>query len=180
MNKGPNDWYVAQLKPNGLAIAQRNLSRQGFCTLCPLRLETTRVRNMLKSAVRPLFPGYLFVQFQAGKQGWHAIHSTRGVARLILSDIRNPRPLPSEFMAGLIARCDAKGRLSPPEDIKAGDRVRVLSGPFADLVTAVDQLGNDQRIQILIELMGRAVRTSFPRSQIEKLSPVNRPMFVGN
>jgi transcriptional antiterminator RfaH len=170
MIQTPDNWFVAQLRPNGLIMALRNLERQAFNTLSPSRLETVRVRAMLKSAPKPLFPGYLFVQFQADQPGWQAINSTRGVTRLILNDISRPRPLPCDFMAGLIARCDANGHLNPPENIKVGDRIRVLSGPFADIVATVDQLDKDQRIQVLIELMGRSVRTSVSSADIENLS----------
>ncbi|TNF19037.1 MAG: transcriptional activator RfaH [Rhodobacteraceae bacterium] len=159
------NWFVAQLKPNGLALALRNLARQGFDSFVPERLENVRGRM----ARRPLFPGYLFVQFDPEAHGWQAINSTRGITRLLLNDTRRPTPLPGQFMGGLIARCDDRGLLLPPEDIAAGDRIRVISGPFAELVTTVDSLDKDQRLQVLIDLMGRQVRTSIPRQNVEKL-----------
>lgn len=170
MASNPDQWFVAQLKPNGLATAVLNLKRQGFASFSPARLESIRVRNALKTMPRPLFPGYLFVQFQTRGDGWQSINSTRGVSRLVLNDIRNPRALPVQFMAGLMARCDINGVLAPPENLEPGDRIRVLSGPFADLVTTVDRLDKDQRIHVLLDLMGREVRTTLPRDIIEKVS----------
>ena len=72
-------------------------------------------------------------------------------------------------MAGLKARCDADGLLLPPPTLKIGDRIRILSGPFADLVTTIESLPGPQRIGVLIDLMRRKVRTSLPLGQIEKL-----------
>ncbi len=72
-------------------------------------------------------------------------------------------------MAGLRARCDATGLLLPPADLNVGDRVRVLAGPFADLITTIETLPDPQRIGMLIDLMGRKVKASVPRDQIEKL-----------
>lgn len=161
-----DNWFVAQLKPSGLAAALRNLGRQKFATLSPTRIETIRVRNVLKPTPRALFPGYLFVQFKPEEHGWQSINSTLGVSRLLLNDIRKPLPLPSQFMAGLIARCNNAGHLESPANVKIGDHIRVLSGPFADLVTTVDRLDKSQRIQVLIELMGRTVRTSIPRTHV--------------
>ena len=46
-------------------------------------------------------------------------------------------------MAGLKARCDADGLLLPPT-LKIGDRIRILSGPFADLVTTIESLPGPQ------------------------------------
>ena len=68
-----------------------------------------------------------------------------------------------------IARCDASGLLSTGDDLAVGDRIRVLSGPFADLVTTIETVPDAERIGILIDLMGRKVRTSVPRNHIERL-----------
>ncbi|WP_283638835.1 transcription termination/antitermination protein NusG [Marinovum algicola] len=161
-----DNWFVAQLKPNGLALALRNLGRQRFATFVPERFEALRGATVR----RPLFPGYMFVRFDPVQHGWQAINSTRGVTRLLLNDPRRPSPLPAQFMAGLIARCDDKGLVLPPEDFAAGDRIRVISGPFADLVTKVDALDKEDRLRVLIELMGQKVKTSIPRVNVEKLA----------
>lgn len=163
-------WFVAQLRPQGLARAQAHLANQGFQTFAP-ELHGTIVKGGVKRQSRkPLFPGYLFVSFDPATPGWAAINATRGVARLILDNPHRPVPLPDALMAGLQARCDDSGLLLPPPNLKAGDRIRVLSGPFADLVTTIDTLPGPQRIGVLIDLMGRSVRTSLPRDQVEKLS----------
>lgn len=134
-------------------------------------METVRIRGAQKEIVRPLFPGYLFVHFQPDAGGWQSINSTRGISRLLFNDVRCPRPLPVQFMAGLIARCDVNGMLKPPEDLEVDDRIRVISGPFADLVTTVEKMDKDQRLQVLIDLMGRAVRVTVPRESVERIMP---------
>ena len=160
-----DNWFVAQLRPNGAALAERNLARQGFAAFFPGRMENHRG----KMARKPLFPGYMFVRFDPCQPGWQAINSTRGITRLILNDIRSPSPLPAQFMGGLLARCANDGLILPPDEIAVGDRIRVISGPFADLVTTVDSLDQDQRLRILVDLMGQRVRTSIPSGQVEKL-----------
>jgi len=163
-------WFVAQLRPQGLARAQAHLANQGFQTFAPELQGTTVKAGVKRQTRKPLFPGYLFVSFDPASPGWAAINATRGVARLILDNPYRPVPLPDALMAGLQARCDASGLLLPPPDLKTGDRIRVLSGPFADLVTTIETLPDPQRIGVLIDLMGRKVRTSLPRDQIEKLT----------
>jgi transcriptional antiterminator RfaH len=69
-----------------------------------------------------------------------------------------------------MARCDEDGLLLPPTELAIGDRVEVLSGPFAKLVTEIETLPDMQRIQVLIELMGRKVKTTLRRSDIQKLA----------
>ena len=164
-----NLWFVAQLRPQGLARAQTHLQRQKIESFSPQVLTTVTRAGVLREARRPLFPGYLFVSFDPATPGWTAVNGTRGVSRLILSDPYRPQPLPAALMAGLIARCDASGLLSTGDDLAVGDRVRVLSGPFADLVTTIETVPDAERIGILIDLMGRKVRTSVPRNHIERL-----------
>ncbi|WP_171173380.1 transcription termination/antitermination protein NusG [Ruegeria sp. HKCCD8929] len=163
------NWFVAQLRRNGRLLAERNLVRQGYKPFCPSRLETLRVRGRHKTEARPLFPGYLFVQFDPKLPGWHAINSTRGVARLVLNNSQNPRPLPAPFMAGLLARCDRHGLFTPNDELADGDRIRVLSGPFADIVATVERLDTNARLEVLISLMGRDVRTTVSRGIVQRL-----------
>ena len=163
------NWFVAQLKPQGLRLAIQNLDRQGFQHFCPKRLETTIKRGKPVADEKPLFPGYIFVQFDPVQAGWTSINGTRGVTRLILTDIRKPVPLPAEFMSGLMARCDRVGVVTAPTDLKIGDTIRVLSGPFAEAIARIEQFTDDERLQILMDLMGQKTRISVPRTKVEKL-----------
>ncbi|KHQ50178.1 transcription termination/antitermination protein NusG [Mameliella alba] len=161
-------WFVAQLKPGGLTRARDNLRRQGFEVFCPERV--VRGGPGTRPGRRPLFPGYLFVRFTPSGSGWRAINGTRGVTRLLLSDPRRPVPLPDPLIQGLQERCDATDLLQGPEnDLTPGDRVRILSGPFADLVTRIECLSDSERIGVLVEIMGRSARVELAPVDIEKI-----------
>ena len=56
-------WFLAQLKPNCANIADKNLKRQGFQTFLPIEEETRKRNGKFVTAMRPLFPGYIFVTF---------------------------------------------------------------------------------------------------------------------
>jgi transcriptional antiterminator RfaH len=168
-DRDDSQWFVAQLRPQGLVRAQSHLHRQGFETFAPDILVMTTRAGAAREARKQLFPGYIFVSFDPDISNWGAINSTRGIARLMLSDPRRPQPLPGALMAGLRQRCDASGLLSPQLDLSVGDRIRVLCGPFADLVTTIETLPSAARIGVLIDLMGREVSTTLSRDQILKL-----------
>jgi len=150
-------WFLAQSKPNSHKIAERNLQRQGFQTFLPLHEETKRKAGQFTTSLRPLFTGYLFVAFDAAKGGWRAINSTYGVTRLV-SFGDDPQPVPNDLISNLVLRCDQSGRLLPPRILKTGDTVEISSGPFADFVATVEKVDPDQRVWMLLELMGRATR----------------------
>ena len=163
-------WFVAQLKPGGHRLARENLGRQGFGVFCPVQQRSRRVGSRLVDDFKLLFPGYIFVNFDPAAAGWRAINSTRGIARLLLSDPRSPKALPAELMEGLIHRCDAAGVLRRPvDDLAPGDRVRILSGPFASYVTRVEALTDAERIRVLIDLLNQPVRTTLSKTDVEKI-----------
>lgn len=163
-------WFVAQLRPHGLAQARVHLKRQRFETFSPVLLQSPHDRPNKGRAERPLFPGYLFVNFDPSQTGWTAINNTRGVSRLILNDLRRPRPLPEELIRALQNRCDPEEAYKGEDDLEVGDRVRVLTGPFAELVTRIEALPSAERVGVLIDLMGREVRSSLPRAHVAKVT----------
>ena len=150
-------WHVAQLKPQGLARAQAHLDRQGFVHLAP------RARDG-----RPLFPGYLFVAFDADQPGWQAVRSTRGIARLLGHSPTRPAPVHPVAMAALFDRLDAEARLLPPQDLQPGERVRVGSGPFVDWLAQVEDVPAADRIVLLARVMGREVRLTLAPDLLER------------
>jgi transcription antitermination factor NusG len=87
----------------------------------------------------------------------------------IITDLRKPNPLPAEFMSGLMARCDTVGVVTAPPDLEIGDTIRVLSGPFAEAVARIEQFTDDERLQILMDLMGQKTRVSVSMKRVEKL-----------
>ncbi|WP_411976628.1 transcription termination/antitermination protein NusG [Sulfitobacter faviae] len=162
-------WFVAQLRPHGLAQARVHLRRQGFDTFSPALVHRPHNQPNKLRAARPLFPGYLFVNFDPNQNGWTAINSTRGVSRLILNDPRRPRPLPAELIRALQNRWDPRNDHKGEDDLAVGDCVRILTGPFAELVTKIEALPSAERVGVLIDLMGGEVRSSLPRGHVTKV-----------
>lgn len=159
-------WFLAQLKPNGLKLALRNLDRQGFATFCPRQDRTHRRGTRFVEKDTPLFPGYLFVQFDPNAGCWRAINSTYGVSRLV-SFGGSPRPVPEPLIAGLQARTDDKtdALFSP------GDEVEITCGAFADFVATVDSLAPEQRVWVLLDLMGRQTRVAIRPEDLSLRAP---------
>jgi len=154
-----NTWFLAQFKPNSHKIAERNLRRQKFQTFLPLHEETKRRAGRFTTTLRPLFTGYMFVAFDASKGGWRAINSTYGITRLVsFSD--DPQPVPLDLISRLMLRCDEGGKLLPPRILKPGDAVEISGGPFAEFVATVEKVDPDQRVWVLLDLMGRTTRVA--------------------
>lgn len=160
-------WFAAQLKPNSHQIAQRNLVRQGFEVFLPLEEETRRAHGRFITRLRPLFPGYIFVALDRAAGGWRAVNSTYGITRLV-SLGSEPTPVPPSLIDALRRRCDEAGKLLPPDAFRVGDQVVVARGPFTDFVATIESIDRDQRIYLLMEMMGAQTRVSVHADNLRK------------
>lgn len=154
-----SNWFLAQLKPNCANIADKNLRRQGFKTFLPME-ETTQQRNgRFVTSKRPLFPGYMFVGFDAALGLWRTVNSTYGITRLV-SFGRDPAMVPHGLVSQLRARCDASGNLQPVDRLAAGDQVRLSTGPFVDTLAEIERIDPDRRVWVLMDIMGGRTRVA--------------------
>lgn len=156
-NDQAETWYLAQLKPNSARIARENLARQGLQTFLPMEMATRQRNGRFVEALQPLFPGYIFVAFDAERGLWRTVNSTRGVTKLV-SFGNAPAAVPQEIIDGLLNASDAEGQIVLASAFEAGDQVTFRSGPFAEFVAEIQDVEADQRVWILMDIMGRQTR----------------------
>ena len=168
-----NKWFLALCKPNSHLIAEKNLTRQGFEVFLPMQEETRRARGRFLTRMQPLFPGYVFVAVDLSKGIYRKIHSTYGISRLV-SFGEVPATVPSELIRELRACCDQDGKMLPQEDLDVGDQVKLIKGPFADFVATVDKISSEQRIWVLLDLLGRQTRVAVASTQVQRAWPGGR------
>jgi transcriptional antiterminator RfaH len=152
-----NEWYALQFKLNSHNVAVKNLNRQGFETFLPLYNITSRKASRFMNSVRPLFPGYMFINFNKADTKWHKINNTHGVSRLVTFN-SILKPIPTIFVDNLMMRYDRLGNLLPVDKLKKDDRVKVLKGPFANFIATVETYKTEDRIWVLMDLMGRQTK----------------------
>ena len=156
-----SEWFILQFKSNSHHKAAKNLNRQGFETFLPLHDITLRKASRFVSTAQPLFPGYMFVRFDKTKVDWHKINNTYGVSRLVTTN-SILKSIPTAFVDSLMMRYDLSGNLLAIKKLKKGDHVTVLKGPFANFIATVEKYEADQRIWILMDLMGRRTKIQTP------------------
>lgn len=153
-------WYIVQLKPNAEAVAARNLQRQGVQVFAPFEEIASRKGTEMVQARKSLFPGYLFVSFDPETVGWRTVNSTMGVSRLVRFAEDRPAQVPPGLISSLMGRCNPSGKLLPPCFLHEGDAVHVTGGPLAGLIGTVEQLAPNQRIRILLDILGKSTRVA--------------------
>jgi transcriptional antiterminator RfaH len=153
-------WYVAKTHPNAETKARFHLERQGFEVYLPRYLRRVSHARRITWQPRPLFPTYLFVTTSPAQQRWRAINSTIGVAHLICDD-RGPLPVPPGIIEEIREGEDADGLVLSGRKIpfEPGTEVQIMSGAFADHVGWFECAADEERVVILLDLLGRQVRT---------------------
>ena len=158
-------WFVARALPHQENRAQLNLHRLGFRYFVPRLRRTVRHARRLRDTVQPLFPGYIFIVIDLSKHRWRSVNGTFGVASLIMS-AEQPRPVPPGVVEALVVSCESGGVVRLDDSLEIGQKVRIVSGPFAETLCHLVHLDDRGRVRVLLEIMGMEVAAQLDRSAI--------------
>jgi transcriptional antiterminator RfaH len=162
-------WYVVHSQPNAELRAAEHLERQGFTSYVPTYLKTRRHARRIDTVRAPFFPRYLFVWIDVTQQRWRSINSTVGVSRIVGRGL-----MPTPVMPGVVEAIrqregeDGLIRLAPAAaKFQPGDAVRVVDGAFEACQGLFQALTDNERVAILLDLLGRKVRVVLDAGAIE-------------
>lgn len=163
-------WFLLYCKPKSEQRAQLNLGMQGVETYLPMVQVEKKEKGLSQIKRIPLFPNYLFVNFDPDEFSVSKIHSTRGVSRLVdcserlvpLNDILITRLKYQEVTAPVLSKSSPK--------IRTGEKVRVLNGPFGELEGVFVQHSGEERCKVLFKLLGKMQTLEFASDNIESLT----------
>ncbi|GIK98109.1 MAG: transcription antitermination protein RfaH [Alphaproteobacteria bacterium] len=161
-------WHAAYTQIHAEARAAQELRNQGFHVFLPLCRRLRRHARRTEAVLRPLFPRYLFVALDIERQGWRSINGTRGILHLICQGDR-PVAVPIGVVEGLRARADAAGAV--PLDalavLERGRPLQVTAGPFTGHTGRFESLTSDQRVVLLLEVLGRPLAVAVPLLHVD-------------
>ena len=148
-------WFAVQAKPRQEEIARAHLEGRGIEPYLPLwREKLIRGRRKVQ-VLRPLFPGYLFARFDP-QRSLDRVRWCVGVQRLVGSS-EGPIPLPEGVVEAIRRRAGRQGYLV--RRFRAGERVKIRTGPFQGFVAVVQSSSSDkERVQVLLDLFQRQTR----------------------
>lgn len=163
---GPR-WYCVQTKPGGELLVMMGLAQQEIIHHLPIVVTAD------KQVPMPLFPRYLFVQFDVGQDAWRGIPHTPGVTRLFSASAERPIPMRRGIVESWIERAAADGGVIDGRPVQAapidvGSEVRITAGPLADLV-GLCRRSSVERVAVLLTVMGRSVEVDMPSDRVEKV-----------
>ena len=153
-----NKWYLIKTKPRQEKKAKQNLENQGYRVFCPM----VKINDRLVV----LFPGYLFIQLNDKTQNWSPINSTKGVSHFVkfgLNFAKVPNSVIEFIKTNQHITADKLNNLNK---FKPGDKVQISDGPFKDYTAIFKCYKSDERIILLMNLLGHEQSLSIKKESV--------------
>ena len=135
--------------------------------------ETTEVEikdGVKKEKTKKMFPGYILVEMVMSDEAWYIVRNTPGVTGFIGSSGRGAKPtplLPQEIDKVLATM--GMSRLDSDSDLKVGDGVNIIDGPFKGMTGNIDSVDKENnRLNVLIDLFGQETPVEVELFQVNK------------
>ncbi len=159
-------WFVVQTKPRQESVAELNLLRQGYRTYCPRILHKRRHRGSWRRIIEPMFPRYLFICLEQGRDNFAPIPFTRGVSGLVrFGGI--PRAIADTLIEELKCREDKEHNIAlDSSPWRSGDEVEIQDGALRGLRGLFVAESGAERVVLLLNLLGREHRVILAQDSI--------------
>jgi transcription antitermination factor NusG len=145
-------WYAVQTRSNFEGKVHDTLCRCGIENLYPSYQKRSRWKDRDKLVVRPLFPGYLFVEIARSERA--AAIGVSGVVGLV-GGSNDPFPV-SDFEILQVRLLIANPELVSPAISylpRTGDTVEVVSGVFQGITGSVERWKEKQsRVEVTVQI----------------------------
>lgn len=159
-------WYLLYCKRGQLLRAKEHLERQNVHCFSPMIALEKLVRGKRTQVSEPLFPNYMFIEFDPESIHTTTIGSTRGVSHFVrfgnqpaivshevITALRNEPPPPASIVSELA---------------QPGDTVRIIGGEFEGLQAIYTEPDGETRSILLLNLLSKQVIRSLDNRQFEK------------
>ncbi len=153
----PTHWLLVRTQPQRERYAQQNIQHWlSIDTYLPLYYDSQHDKTKV------LFPSYLFVR----SLQWHALKGCWGVSNVVMIG-EEPARLAHKQIEELRKREARDGVIHLPEfSYKLGQKLRVLTGHFAEHLGLYDGMDGKDRVRVLIEFMSRKTSLILPTDAV--------------
>ena len=115
-----------------------------------------------------VFPGYVLVEMIMDEDSWYVVRHTSGVTKFVGS-VKKPIPVRESEIKRILHRTSSQVE-KVELDVKAGDKVRIISGPFADFDADIIEVYPDKsKLRANVSIFGRETPVELEYKQINKL-----------
>ena len=123
-------------------IENQNLGDRIFRIEVPQKTVTQIKGGKKTEKEEKVFPGYVLVEMIMDEETWYVVRHTTGVAKFVGS-AKKPIPAKDSEIKKIINRSSSQTQ-KIELDVKVGDKVRIISGPFADFIGDITEVYPDK------------------------------------
>ena len=115
-----------------------------------------------------IFPGYVLVEMIMDDDSWYVVRHTAGVTKFVGSS-KKPIPARDSEIKKIIHK--TQNQVTKVElDVKAGDKVRIISGPFSEFIGDITEVYPDKsKLRAMVSIFGRETPVELEYKQIQKI-----------
>ena len=115
-----------------------------------------------------IFPGYVLVEMIMDEDSWYVVRHTTGVSKFVGS-VKKPIPVRESEIKRILHRTSSQVE-KVELDVKVGDKIRIVSGPFADFDADIIEVYPDKsKLRANVSIFGRETPVELEYKQIQKL-----------
>lgn len=131
--------------------------------------EKIKIAKGKKSTIKEkIFPGYLLVHMEVTDDSWLAVRTTQGVTGFVGIGNKPTRLPDSEVEA--IKKFIVQKAPKFQATFTVGEAVRIVEGPFADMLGSVNKLDEDKgKVTVLVSMFGREIPVELDFLQVSKI-----------
>ena len=149
-------------------IEYMNMGDKIFRIEVPQKTVTQMRGGKKQEREEKIFPGYVLVEMIMDEDSWYVVRHTSGVTKFVGSAKRPITARDSEIKK-IINRSTSQSQ-KIELDVKAGDKVRITSGPFADFIADIIEVYPDKsKLRANVSIFGRETPVELEYKQINKI-----------
>ncbi len=149
-------------------IEYMNMGEKIFRVEVPQKTVTQMKGGKKQEREEKIFPGYVLVEMIMDEDSWYVVRHTAGVTKFVGS-AKKPIPARDSEIKKIIHRSSSQTE-KIELDVKAGDKVRIISGPFADFIADIIEVYPDKsKLRANVSIFGRETPVELEYKQINKL-----------
>ena len=170
---GPRErarWFACYTRARHEKKVERGLRERGFEAYLPMVERERQWKDRKKLVSFPLFPSYVFARFRLSEV--HGVLGTPGVATIVRVEGR-PVAIPDGEMENVrrfVAALQASGlepELKPL--VEAGQRVRVMEGPFRGVEGVVVERRGKRRVLVGLSAIRQGLEVDVAVDTVERI-----------
>ena len=154
-----------------MMINSMDLHENIFRVIVPEQKEIEIKNGVKKEKIKKMFPGYVLVEMVMSDEAWYIVRNTQGVTGFIGSSGKGAKPIPlMPQEVDKILGSMGMSRVDVSKDIKEGAKVKIISGPFKDMMAKIDSVDmKEQKLNVLIDLFGQETSVEVEIGEVETI-----------